>query len=476
MISIDFESGQIFIGEQSAPVRLTDNQGYLHLNPPDGPVLRALSVLERLRLIQHAMTAENGPASLAASILHEATVKPGVGDYRMHEAVALYLAGGGLKAPPIYRSISMVARHTGWGSDEIFSAEAAQIDRMSSALTPSPSSEWKRVLMLDTGQDELDAYTNDLAASLLNRMDDSESGVFGDEGQSQVDEKPAPQTKSTVDNSGGLKSADKTGGLRADAADEQRRSPKNQEKGSNSSRMKISDRFSKESKPFDMKSGSSRNGPRGKKISEPSEIGTNANAELAKPRKPKKSTVSADGFSIKKQNRQRLETEVGRKNKEVRTKKLPPLKDGPKSTLSRPQPAAADSKHGLQAEVKYKPVRKKKKGDELVFKRHSGQPGNIRSKSETYKIGTQPEDIPVHGIADEISDDKNRLLDRPRNDRHPAGPDVRRLPPLSQHGATETAASSLDRQIASFFGHRETSVADELAESLNREADLRGLN
>jgi hypothetical protein len=33
----------------------------------------------------------------------------------------------------------------------------------------------------------------------------------------------------------------------------------------------------------------------------------------------------------------------------------------------------------------------------------------------------------------------------------------------------------LDHDIAAFFGSRQASVAEELADSLNREADLRGI-
>ncbi|MCP4624978.1 MAG: hypothetical protein GY850_15845 [bacterium] len=476
MISIDFDSGHIFLGNKSVPVKLTDNEGYLHLNQPDGPVLKALSVLERLRLIQYALTANDAPASLAASILHEATVKPGVGDYRLHEAVALYLAGGGQKAPPIYQSIAMVARHTGWHPDDIFSAEAAQIDHLASALDPSSSSKWTRVLMLDAGQGELDAYTNDLAASLIGRMDNSGNGEFQYDNRNQADRSHSKEANSSVDSSGGGQTPDKntvtkdinnrerrnSGGIKSDTPDH--------------AASKIADEYSTRSAPIVLKSGSSLNQSYENRAGVPSETGSNKPIEEESSPGMKKRFASVDGFTIKSQNHPRLKSEGVRQKKSVKADKSSAGKTKSKVNLSGPGAAKAGGRSVPGHAETPKLDRGNKIVPQITLKRESDQPQIIGIKSDSQVIEPQVEELPVHGIADDLPVDERRLAGHPRNDKQPAEPVVRRLTRGSQRGGVNPAAGSIDHEIAAFFGHRVASVADELAESLDREADLRGID
>ena len=426
MISIDFESGHIFIGQTSVPVKLTDEQGYLHLNYPDGPILKPLSVLERLRLIQYALTANNAPASLAASILHEATVKPGVGDYRMYEAVALHLAGGGLMAPPIYQSISMVARNTGWHPNDIFSADAAQIDRMASALVPPSSSEWTRVLMLDAGQDELDAYTNDLAASLIGRIDDGESSDFNDAGQNQDAGHISDEVHNSPESTGDLQPSDKNA-------------------------LTDGSVFQKPINPRSIETGSD----------EPAT--SDPDGEYS----------SDDGFTLKKRSRHRQNNEETQPQSSIKSNGSPKETVEPVSNLSRPKV--------IKAAGGIVPVRDgaagagKNSEHGLTLQRHLDQAGNSGAGLDSKSTGARPERLAVPNIADDPPAAERLPPGRLRLSQRPSGSGTHDWPKISQPIRTPRTADGLDHNIAAFFGHKEASVAEELADTLNREADLRGI-
>lgn len=476
MISIDFDSDQIFIGQISVPVKLTDNQGCLHLNYPDGPILRPLSVLERLRLIQYALTANNTPAALAASILHAATVKPGVGDYRLYEAVAVYLAGGGLKAPPIYQSISMVARHTGWHPNDIFSAEAAQIDRMASALGPASSSEWTRVLMLDAGQDELDAYANDLAASLIGRMDDGESGDLSYAGQNQDIDYVSNEAQSPPGSTNGLQSSDKKV-LTDGSVFQEQISPRSIQTGSDQPfTFDRAGEHSSSSEPPDKKSRLETSPAEMNQIGEsPSTISdTRSKGETSNEMNTRYSPN--DGFTLKKLKGHRQNNEQTRPPTSIRSNATPAGMVEPVIYFSRPEaikvagmtdpshngtPFAAggeNREHGLTPQP------------------NLDRTGNYGTGFDSTSTGARPELRTVPDIAADPPAAERPPPDRLRLSQRTADAGTHDWPKVSHHSQAARFADDLDHDIAAFFGHRKASVAEGLADSLNREADLRGID
>lgn len=177
MINFDFDAGTIFVEQESVSVQVNEQDGHLHLNFPDGPILRPLTVLERMRHLNFAVSSRTGRASLSASVLDQSTVKPGIGDKKLYEAIALYMAGAGIHAPPIYESIFLVAQHTGWDPHSLLNCEAAQIDQLAASLKPDRE-KWHQLLILDDGE-EIETYCDYLAASLLRRFDSASNSRAG---------------------------------------------------------------------------------------------------------------------------------------------------------------------------------------------------------------------------------------------------------------------------------------------------------
>jgi hypothetical protein len=475
MISIDLESGLVLVGQTSIAVRLTEDEGYLHLNYPDGPVLRPLSVLERLRLVQYALTAENPPAVLAASILHAATVKAGVGDTRLYEAVALHLAGGGLQAPPIYQTISTVAQHTGWHPDQIFSADAAQIDHMAIALTPADLSEWTRVIMIEAGQDELGAYANDLAASLIGRLDDSAGAIHSAAGSNSDPGPLMDKARGLPDPLKALNSPHKRTSTNAVAFQTKIRPHQNQTGGSQSS---TSDR------PLD--SPSSLEPPDIKSSRESTPAGmdqsTNMSPSDRMKRKhdetspeTKKGYSSDDGFILKKAN--------GRERRKSSLRWLGSMgKDanpaGEVEAVARSYRSEAKKAGGLSdpdnssAPLSYTG----EKGEhDLTLQRQMAPDGNFGRGGNSSPTGVRTEPSPLpHPDGDPAATDQI-FSGRPRLARQAPAPGSHDWPTISRRHTAMRLADGSDQAIEAFLGHRQTSVAEELADSLNREADLRGI-
>jgi hypothetical protein len=469
MISIDLESGQIFIGQTSVAVQMTEDRGCLHLNYPDGPVLRPLSVLERLRLIQYALTADNAPAALAASVLHAATVKPGVGDYRLYEAVALHLAGGGLQAPPIYQAIATVARHTGWHPNQIFSADAAQIDHMAITLTPASSSEWTRVLVLDAGQDEPGALANDLAASLIGRLDDraglnQDDAYVSDAAQSLpglMHDLYTPPKKTSIDDS---------------ASQEQIHPRRHQTDGDQpfafagprdaSTILEPPDTISsRESNPagLDQSADASSTGSRSGSPDETS-------PEM-------KMRYSPDaGFILKKGNGRGRNNAVPRPLDSIRSEAQPARgKVEPVINSSRPETNWADGLSDPDGSASRLLAVGEPGGPGLTLQRQMELSANFGWGAASSPNGVRPErpagpdNAGGPSAAHQIFRGRQRLV-------RPAGiTGTHDRPRISHHHTAAGRADELNQDIETFFGHREASVAEELADSLNREADLRGI-
>lgn len=475
MISIDFESGQIFIGQTSVSVKLTDDQGYLHLNYPDGPILRPLSVLERLRLIQYALTANNAPAALTASILHEATVKPGVGDYSLYGAVALHLAGGGLKAPPIYQAISLVARHTGWHPNEIFSADAAQIDHMASALAPASSPEWTRVLMLDAGQDEVGAVSNDLAASLIGRMDDGQSGDLSHAGQNQDADSISLKAQSPPDSAHGLQSPPKKALADAPALQD-RINPQSIQTGRD--QPFTFDRAREASSSDELLDKKSRRETSPAAINQTGESSSTGSATWKKGETSDKTNVRNspdDGFVLKKLKSHLQNNAQSRPLSSIRS--IATASGTDKSVISFSRPATPKPAAEIDPGRNGSPVAAggENREPELTLQRHLDPTDKFGAGFGSTSTGARPEGLTLSDIVDDPAAAGQTLPGRNRIAKRTAGSAAHDRPGLSHHRADGPPADALDHDIAAFFGSRQASVAEELADSLNREADLRGI-
>lgn len=475
MITIDLESGLVHVGRTSVAVRLTEDEGYLHLNYPDGPVLRPLSVLERLRLVQYALTADNPPAVLAASILHTATVKPGVGDYRMYEAVALHLAGGGLQAPPIYQAISTVAQHTGWHPDQIFSADAAQIDHMAIALTPAVSSEWTRVLVLDTGQDELGAYANDLAASLIGRLDDKLIADRNDNGPNLDAGYPTNEALNPPGIMNDLNSTLNKTSTDASAFQKPIRPHQKQTGGNQSS-------------TFDRSGDSSTTHKAPDKLSrrEPTSAGMDQGANPSSSgrinRKYEEASTAmkmryapGEGFILKKVNGRGRGTASRQPLGSIGNDANPAGEVEAVARSFRPETNKADGLSDPDGSSASLFAAGEQGGHDLILQRQMAPGGDFGRKVNASSTGVRPEGSPAPDTAgdppatDQIFSGQRRLARRTTVSGTPAWPTITR------GQAAERLAEGSDQAIEAFFGHREASVAEELADSLNREADLRGI-
>ena len=212
MVSFDFVSGQVMVGRTALPLRVVEASGYLHINYPNGPILRPLSVLERWRILYYVMSQNNASlhnskTSLAAAVLQHATVTPGAGNTTLYQAIALYMAGAAIHAPPIHQSIQLIATNMGWSPESIWSCEAALSDELAAAFQPPNASGWKQLFFTNDSQEEAAAYVDMLATRLLHRVHDESlaSGDASDSAHITNSALPNDQEQSSRLNKSGMK-------------------------------------------------------------------------------------------------------------------------------------------------------------------------------------------------------------------------------------------------------------------------------
>ena len=177
MVSLDFSIGKVFVGSVSAPIELQGSDGAVQLHGANGPILRPLTVLERLQTLRNAQNADDSQAAqrLASETLQRATQTPDTrttqqaDDKAIAKAVALHLAGADIPAPGLKQALTLVSQHFGWQPSEIWNSPAAQFDQIAASLTPATHSDWNQLIMLDPQENALDALVNKLADDFLKR-------------------------------------------------------------------------------------------------------------------------------------------------------------------------------------------------------------------------------------------------------------------------------------------------------------------
>jgi hypothetical protein len=213
-----------------------------------------------------------------------------------------------------------------------------------------------------------------------------------------------------------------------------------------------------------------------KKTDGPRETGNKTSVKEESLQLLKKKSGPVEGLSTKRQSHQRLKTGFSQGKRAIKANKYPPVNVKTERKPSRPGPTTNEKRSDLNPKKTPDSEWKDKVEPEIVLKKHIDQPRKLRADSNLNAIKSQAEKLPVHGIADDLPGGDVSPQTHFRSDRQSVEPEVRRLPPQRQQGAAAVAASKLDQDFAAFFKHREASVADELAEILNREADLRGID
>jgi hypothetical protein len=171
-VIIDTASGQALIGNTLVPARAAGTHGELQVGDVSGPVLRPLTFSERTRLVTRAAVAPTALDSLCASVLHAATVQPGRhADRMVQEILALTLAGADQDAPVFAETVLRVARATGLELRQLYEAEAAEVDRLAMYLGGPPADAgWTRIVFA-RGEETLESIRQELGARLLQRAD-----------------------------------------------------------------------------------------------------------------------------------------------------------------------------------------------------------------------------------------------------------------------------------------------------------------
>lgn len=166
------------------PISLAGSHGELRI--ADGATLRPLSFGERSRVVAWALTTPSANAidSLCGGILQTSRMDSGATslDRSVLEILALALAGADSSAPTFVETALKIARAAGWSMSDIYSAEAAEIDRLALYLgdinEPSIDDGWTHIVFAEPEQnfntqdaDPFSELRRDLAERLLKRGD-----------------------------------------------------------------------------------------------------------------------------------------------------------------------------------------------------------------------------------------------------------------------------------------------------------------
>lgn len=170
-VVIDSAGGRAFIGGTAVPVRESGIRGELRIGGAGGPLLRPLSFGERSRLAAWALGTPETLPDFCRGVLRAATVEPGTCDLGVQEILALFLAGAGEDAPPFAEAALSVARAAGWEFEQVYRAEAAEVDRLAVYLGGRPAdSGWTRIVFA-ASDGGIEAIRRELAERLLKRAE-----------------------------------------------------------------------------------------------------------------------------------------------------------------------------------------------------------------------------------------------------------------------------------------------------------------
>lgn|GEM_PF-3049433 len=179
-VVIDTALGELRIGGLSFPIAEAFPDGAVHLLPPGGPVLRPITFGERMRRVERASYGIDPVENLCAAITACATVAAGDADLSPVErdacqTLALVLAGADVDAPPFADAMLLLGGGGGWGFAEIESAEAVRADRLARRLEPKfeeADDGWSRVVFQGASSGGPGGVRRDLARRLLGRFVD----------------------------------------------------------------------------------------------------------------------------------------------------------------------------------------------------------------------------------------------------------------------------------------------------------------
>ena len=187
MVSFDFASGRLFVGHTAASARLCDENGHVQVHGNHGAVLRPLTVLEREQALRNALASPQADKArfLAEEIFIRALVAEDTrdavtaADLGIARAIALHLAGADINAPALTQAMAAVGSRLGWSAADIWASPAAQFDQIASSLMPQQASSWNQLIMLSSqeneAESEVDVIVKKMAADLLQRAQ-SENG------------------------------------------------------------------------------------------------------------------------------------------------------------------------------------------------------------------------------------------------------------------------------------------------------------
>lgn len=168
-VVIDTASGQALIGDTLVPVREAGSHGELQVGGSHGPILRPLTFGERSRVVTRAVGSPAALDILCAGMLQVALVQPGEADRFVQEILALQLAGADQDAPPFAETVLQVARTAGWELQQVYDAEAAEVDRLAIYLGGQPpDSGWTQIVFASSVA-TLTSVRQELAEQLLRR-------------------------------------------------------------------------------------------------------------------------------------------------------------------------------------------------------------------------------------------------------------------------------------------------------------------
>lgn len=467
MISLDFAKSTAFIG----PVRLSVSaaeSGAVAIDAPLGPVLKPLSVLERQQCIDHALSVpyDQQGAALAQEALARATVKS-ANEYSSTtdnpsalSALALYLAGADNPAPNLPESLRLVNTHFNWQPDSVWSTPAAQFDQIVASLTPVSNSGWNQLIMHDADGDPATDITLRLADKLLDRYRKSTDD------SAQVTEQwlaeHNPSTNST-DNSPAITRLKEPTNNQNSAPSKLSKSPIDQDKQSVINQATQQKEWNDDSQHISPNSASNN-----------LQVGSHS------------SNVSKDK-NITSLSSQLKNTPVKRQaanNDEIADKiTLKRLSDSPDHNPDKANIQPATNSNAAH-----------KNHDTLVLKKYSQALPNSQTPQFTEHKGLveqhaklQKAPLAAKNQTPTLDAAKELSVSAKASSRTkapvPTALEINKSPPpentrLAPATSTNTAAvvSQLTATLDDFFQSPQTSVADQLAELLNREADLRGLD
>jgi hypothetical protein len=192
-VAADPAGGVIRVGRMRVEASPAGTEGELRVGGDGGTVLRPLRFGERTAVIVAASAQPRIEEAVAASVLAAATVREGGGERLLLETIALWMAGAAWDAPSYAETALLVGRVGNWRLHDVLDAPAEAVDRLAAHLGDQQQrgGAWKTLIFQPAAGEDAAAIRKKYVEQLLRRSNSDEQPMTSrtDDADAEKDER-----------------------------------------------------------------------------------------------------------------------------------------------------------------------------------------------------------------------------------------------------------------------------------------------